>query len=83
MKVQVLTTQNVEIEYEVASLGSRIGARLIDLLILFGYFVILIAILSSLGLALLSDDSHPGQRIARGAFIRRAQSDAEGGKARG
>lgn len=37
MKVQILTSQNVEIEYETASVGERMGAVFIDLLIRIGY----------------------------------------------
>lgn len=39
MKVQIQTTQNVDIEYEIASIGDRIGAAVIDMLIRFGYIV--------------------------------------------
>ena len=56
MKVQILTTQNVEIEYETASLGERIGATLIDMLILFAYsFVVLAGVVQSI--AHRSDDT--------------------------
>ncbi|MDB5033470.1 MAG: hypothetical protein JWQ98_711 [Chlorobi bacterium] len=48
MKVQIQTTQNVDIEYEVANIAERIGAWAIDALILFGYAVIIFAITSSL-----------------------------------
>jgi len=39
MKVQIQTTQNVTLEYEVADLGHRIGATLIDWFILTAYVV--------------------------------------------
>jgi len=48
MKVQIQTTQNVDIEYEVASIGDRIGACLIDGLILFGYGFMVFLVLSGL-----------------------------------
>ncbi len=48
MKVQIQTTQNVDIEYEVASIGDRIGAFFIDGLILFGYGFLVFLLLSSL-----------------------------------
>jgi uncharacterized RDD family membrane protein YckC len=52
MKVQIQTTQNVEIEYETASLGERIGAFLIDLLILFAYvFLIMTTLLQPISRA--------------------------------
>jgi uncharacterized RDD family membrane protein YckC len=37
--VRITTTQNVEIEYPVASIGDRILAALIDYLIVIGYFI--------------------------------------------
>ncbi len=39
MKVQIQTTQNVTLEYEVADLGHRIGATLIDWFIVIAYLV--------------------------------------------
>ena len=44
--VKVRTTQNVVIEYPVASLGDRILAFLIDGLIIFGYYVLVIFLLA-------------------------------------
>lgn len=38
-KITITTTQNVSIEYEIGSLSDRILATVIDLLILFGYFI--------------------------------------------
>jgi uncharacterized RDD family membrane protein YckC len=46
MKVQIQTAQNVDIEYEIASVGSRIGARLIDALVIVGYYIVLILVFS-------------------------------------
>ncbi|MEO5929050.1 MAG: RDD family protein [Candidatus Kapaibacterium sp.] len=43
MKVQIQTTQNVDIEYEVANIAERIGAWAVDALILFGYIVVIYA----------------------------------------
>lgn len=40
MQVKVQTSQNVFIHYEIASLGARIGAFLIDLLIMLAYLVL-------------------------------------------
>jgi uncharacterized RDD family membrane protein YckC len=48
MKVQIQTAQNVEIEYDIASVGSRIGARFIDILAIIGYYVILFLMVSIL-----------------------------------
>lgn len=48
MKVQIQTTQNVDIEYEIASIGDRIGAALIDTLIRFGYIVAAVLIFAAL-----------------------------------
>lgn len=39
-KLDINTTQNVDIEYTLASLGDRIVAQIIDLFILFGYMLI-------------------------------------------
>jgi uncharacterized RDD family membrane protein YckC len=44
MKVQIQTTQNVDIEYEVANIAERVGAWAVDALILFGYVVVVYAI---------------------------------------
>jgi len=43
-KIEIQTTQNVTIEYPLASIGERIVAAIIDLLIMFGYFFIFIFI---------------------------------------
>jgi len=40
MKIQIETTQNVYIEYEIASLGDRILAYIIDFVISFAYIII-------------------------------------------
>ena len=45
MKVQIQTTQNVDIEYDLASIGERMGAAAIDLLIMVGYAVAMLMIL--------------------------------------
>lgn len=50
MQVQVRTTQNVFISYPIASLGDRILAYLIDVLILIVYIVVVILIFSQLDL---------------------------------
>lgn len=58
MKVQIQTTQNVDIDYEVADMGHRIGAAIIDLLIMVGYafaaFTLLTALTTSVNDGLLS-----------------------------
>jgi uncharacterized RDD family membrane protein YckC len=49
--IQIQTTQNVDIEYEVASIGDRILATLLDYLFFLAYFLLLfliIALVSSL-----------------------------------
>lgn len=38
-KIQIETTQNVTVEYEIAGVGRRIAASLIDLLIIVGYVI--------------------------------------------
>jgi uncharacterized RDD family membrane protein YckC len=48
--IRIETTQNVIIEYEAGSLGDRILAWITDFLILFGYTILLLAILGSLKL---------------------------------
>jgi uncharacterized RDD family membrane protein YckC len=40
MNISVPTSQNVTIEYEVASIGARIGAFLLDMLVMFGWAII-------------------------------------------
>ena len=37
--IEIQTTQNVNIEYPVASVGERIVAAIIDVLIMVGYFI--------------------------------------------
>jgi len=46
--VRITTTQNVEIEYEIASIGERILAALIDYAVLIGYGIAISLILSAL-----------------------------------
>ncbi len=48
MKVQIQTTQNVDIEYEIASIGDRIGAAVIDMLIRFGYVMVAALLIGAL-----------------------------------
>jgi uncharacterized RDD family membrane protein YckC len=40
MNISVPTSQNVTIEYEVAGIGTRIGAFLLDMLVLFGWMIL-------------------------------------------
>lgn len=47
--IRIQTTQNVTLEYEVASVGQRIVATIIDNLILFGWAVACMALLSMVG----------------------------------
>lgn len=51
-EIQIETTQNVTIEYKIGSVGDRIIATLIDLLILIGYTIALVLIISQLKLRL-------------------------------
>lgn len=55
MKVQIQTTQNVEIEYDLATVGERIGAAVIDILILFGYVVGVNMIITPLAQSMAAD----------------------------
>jgi len=48
MKLQIETTQNVLIEYEIASLGERVGAALIDYVVMGMYFYFVVLLASSL-----------------------------------
>ena len=50
MSIAIRTSQHVLLEYEPASLGERILGALIDYLVLFGWFILVLAIPSSLGL---------------------------------
>jgi uncharacterized RDD family membrane protein YckC len=45
-RIKVETTQNVAIEYDIASVGDRIIATIIDMLIVLGYYIIIIIIYS-------------------------------------
>lgn len=40
--IRISTTQNIDIEYELASLGDRVVARIVDYLIIIAYFVLII-----------------------------------------
>ena len=51
-EIQIETTQNVTIEYKTGSVGDRIIATLIDLLILIGYSIALVLLISQLKLKL-------------------------------
>jgi uncharacterized RDD family membrane protein YckC len=51
-KITIETTQNVSIEYEVASLGDRIVATILDGLIIFGYYITIMIILGLIGRSL-------------------------------
>ena len=51
-EIQIETTQNVTIEYKIGSVGDRIIATLIDLLILIGYTIALVLLISQLKLKL-------------------------------
>jgi uncharacterized RDD family membrane protein YckC len=44
--IKVQTAQNVEIEYEIAGVGDRILAYLLDVLFVFAYFMVVIALFS-------------------------------------
>src|ERR1051326_1139983 len=47
--ISITTTQNIELEYDLASLGERIVATIIDLVIFFGYVIIVNLFASSSG----------------------------------
>ncbi|HSY75960.1 MAG TPA: RDD family protein, partial [Bacteroidia bacterium] len=47
-KITIETTQNVDIEYDIASVGDRIVANIIDTLIIVGYVIILMIIFFSI-----------------------------------
>ena len=49
MAVAILTSQNVLLEYEPASLGDRMLAALIDYAVFFGWVILMLALPSSLG----------------------------------
>ena len=51
-RIQIETTQNVTIEYNIGSIGDRIIATLIDLLILIGYTISAVLLVSQLNLRL-------------------------------
>ena len=39
--ISITTSQNIELEYDLASLGERIVASIIDLVILVGYIILM------------------------------------------
>ena len=41
MKIRIQTAQNVEIEYEIAGIGYRLPAALIDLAVFLGYYALI------------------------------------------
>ena len=43
--IGIETTQNVEIQYNIASIGDRVLAQIVDMLILFGYGFAMIFVL--------------------------------------
>ena len=47
--IKITTTQNIEIEYDLASLGERIAGRLLDGLIIGAYVIILVVIAFNMG----------------------------------
>lgn len=47
--IEIETTQNVDIQYNIASIGDRVVAQIIDLLIVGGYAIAMIFILSFIG----------------------------------
>ena len=49
---QIETAQNVTIKQQVAPLSTRIGAFLIDLLIITGYYILILLIMNALGFSL-------------------------------
>ena len=51
-RITIETTQNVAIEYDVASIGERIVAEIIDLLIMGGYLFSIWRIVALLGYAM-------------------------------
>lgn len=53
--IKIKTTQNVDLRYTVASLGSRILAYILDSLILYGYLFIAYEIMNSFGNSINSD----------------------------
>lgn len=57
MKVQIQTTQNVDIEYDLATIGERIAAGVIDILICGAYSVVALQLLQVVMPALRDEDS--------------------------
>ncbi|GAB3707962.1 RDD family protein [Spirosoma flavus] len=50
MAIAIRTSQNVLLEYEPASVGERILAMMIDYLVFFGWFLLTVAVPSSMGI---------------------------------
>src|SRR5581483_576282 len=48
-KITIETTQNVSIEYEIASLGERIVATILDRVIIIGYYIAYFIIVAIIG----------------------------------
>jgi uncharacterized RDD family membrane protein YckC len=47
-RIQIETTQNVSLEYEIANIGERILAQVLDLIVLFIYFFIVLIIVAGI-----------------------------------
>lgn len=48
-KISISTTQNVTIDYTIASVGDRILATLLDLLLFIAYFILIVYIINEIG----------------------------------
>ncbi|AQG82045.1 RDD family protein [Spirosoma montaniterrae] len=54
MSISIRTSQNVDVDYEPASVGERILATLIDYLVFFGWFMLVFALPNRLGITISS-----------------------------
>src|SRR5690554_4019555 len=55
--ISITTSQNIEVEYDLGSLGDRIVGRIIDLLVLAAYVIILISVIGFSNFGSFLDDN--------------------------
>jgi uncharacterized RDD family membrane protein YckC len=67
--IKIITTQNIELEFELANIGERLVAWLIDLVIFILYFFAVLLIINFLDLDIRHLENKPWQAISLGLLI--------------
>jgi uncharacterized RDD family membrane protein YckC len=67
--IKIITTQNIELEFELANVGERLVAWLIDLVIFILYFSAVLLIINLMDLAFRQLENKPWQAISLGLLI--------------